>query len=424
LFIGGRFLGVIGWQMMQVALGWELYERTHSAFALGLVGLATALPVAVFALPAGHVADRYDRKAVLVWAQIFFAVASFSLAVISHFQGPIPLIYVILILRGTAQAFNNPARQALLPRLVPAGMLTNAVTWASSAFQSAAAIGPALGGFAVAIQGRASGAYVVSAVLFVVNLVTLLMMRGGRSTSSAPVAMQALVVPVGSPLAGGEGVQSEPPWRERERMTLESLVAGMRFVRETKVILAAITLDLFAVLLGGATALLPVFAKDILHVGPDGLGWLRAAPSVGALIIAIGIAHRPPMQRTGWTLLLSVAGFGIATIVFGLSRSYALSVVMLFALGGLDSISMVIRSTLVQLWTPDEMRGRVSAVNSVFIDMSNELGGFESGALAAIVGPVVAVVAGGIGTLVVVTGVAMAWPELRRLKEIEGVPSG
>jgi hypothetical protein len=201
-------------------------------------------------------------------------------------------------------------------------------------------------------------------------------------------------------------------------MTFESLIAGMRFVRDTKVILAAITLDLFAVLFGGATALLPIFAKDILQVGPTGLGWLRAAPSVGALLVMITIAHRPPMQRTGWTLILSVAGFGLATIVFGMSRSFLLSMSMLFILGGLDGISMVIRSTLVQLWTPDEMRGRVSAVNSVFIDMSNELGGFESGALAAAVGPIVAVVGGGIGTMIVVAGVAAKWPELRRLKTL------
>ena len=202
-------------------------------------------------------------------------------------------------------------------------------------------------------------------------------------------------------------------------MTLESLAAGMRYVRDTKVILAAITLDLFAVLLGGATALLPIFAKDILHVGPDGLGWLRAAPSVGALLVALGIAHRPAMKRTGGTLLVSVAGFGIATIAFGLSRSFTLSMVMLFVLGALDGISMIIRSTLVQVRTPDEMRGRVSSVNSVFIDMSNELGGFESGALAALVGPVTAVVAGGVGTIIVVSAVTAAWPELRQLGPLQ-----
>lgn len=377
--------------MLQVALGWELYERTHSALALGLVGLATALPVVILALPAGHLADRVDRKKILVWAQVAFIVGGAALAALSYWRGPIALVYAVLLGRGAAQAYNNPARQALLPQLVPPEIFGNAVTWASSAFQIAAVVGPGLGGIAIAVQGSATGTYVISTLLTVIYLAAILQIRGGRSTAA------------------------EADVRPREKMTLESLAAGMRFVRDTKVILAAITLDLFAVLLGGATALLPIFAKDILHVGADGLGWLRAAPSVGALIVAVTIAHRPAMRRTGLTLLLAVAGFGIATIVFGLSRSFWLSLVMLFVLGALDGISMIIRSTLVQLRTPDEMRGRVSAVNSVFIDMSNELGGFESGALAALVGPVTAVVAGGVGTVVVVGAVAAAWPQLRSL---------
>jgi MFS family permease len=379
--------------MLQVALGWELYERTHSALALGLVGLATALPVVILALPAGDLADRMDRKKILVWAQIAFIIAGLALAALSYWRGPVALVYAVLLARGAAQAYNNPARQALLPRLVSVETFGNAVTWASSAFQVAAVVGPGLGGIAIAVEGGATGTYIISTVLTVVYLWALIEIRGGAETAE---------------------VRTEP----REKMTIASLAAGVRFVRETKVILAAITLDLVAVLLGGATALLPIFAKDILHVGPDGLGWLRAAPSVGALLIAIGIAHRPAMRRTGPTLLLAVAGFGIATIVFGLSRSFWLSLLMLFTLGALDGISMIIRSTLVQLRTPDEMRGRVSAVNSVFIDMSNELGGFESGALAALVGPVTAVVAGGIGTVVVVAAVAGAWPELRRLGEL------
>jgi MFS family permease len=282
-----------------------------------------------------------------------------------------------------------------LPRLVPPEVFANAVTWSSSGFQTAAVVGPALGGLVIAIQHRATGAYIIDAVLTGVYLSMLIAIRGDHGQQGDSTSAHAL--------------------RPRERMTFKSLVAGMRFVMDTKVILAALTLDLFAVLFGGATALLPIFARDILHVGPEGLGWLRAAPSVGALIVMLTIAHRPPMQKTGWTLILAVAGFGIATIVFGLSRSFGLSMAMLMILGGLDGISMVIRGTLVQLWTPDEMRGRVSAVNSVFIDMSNELGGFESGALAAAVGPIVAVVGGGIGTIIVVAGVAWAWPELRRL---------
>ena len=380
--------------MLQVALGWELYERTGSALALGMVGLVTAIPVVLLALPAGHLADRADRKKIVIGAQIVFIMMSLSLAAVSWRAGPVFIVYAILLVRGVAQAYNNPARSALLPRLVPVEVFGNAVTWSSSAFQTAAVVGPAIGGLVIAIQHRATAAYVIDAILTSIYLVTLFAIRGDAAAKAeaGPFAL-----------------------RPNERMTLQSLAAGMRYVRDTKVILAALTLDLFAVLLGGATALLPIFAKDILHVGPEGLGWLRAAPSIGALLLMLAIAHRPPMRRTGWNLILSVVGFGIATIVFGLSRSFGLSIVMLFILGGLDGISMIIRATLVQLWTPDEMRGRVSAVNSVFIDMSNELGGFESGALAAAVGPVAAVVGGGIGTIIVVAGVAYAWPELRRL---------
>jgi MFS family permease len=385
--------------MLQVALGWELYERTHSALALGLVGLATALPVVILALPAGDLADRMERKRILIWAQVAFIIAGLALAALSYWKGPVVVIYAVLLGRGAAQAFNNPARQALLPQLLPANVFGNAVTWASSAFQVAAVVGPGLGGIAIAIEHSATGVYVISSVLTAVYLWALIEIRG-----------------IAGPQASDAALGSAP--KPREKMTLDSIAAGMRFVRETKVILAAITLDLFAVLLGGATALLPIFAKDILHVGPDGLGWLRAAPSVGALLIAVTFAHRPPMKRTGATLLFAVAGFGAATIVFGLSKSFWLSLAMLFVLGALDGISMIIRSTLVQLRTPDEMRGRVSAVNSVFIDMSNELGGFESGAVAALVGPVTAVVAGGVGTLVVVGSVALAWPQLRQLGPI------
>lgn len=390
-------LGVIGWQMLQIALGWEIYERTHSPLALGMVGLVTVIPVVVLALPAGHLSDRMDRMRIVLAAQIVFVSMSLSLAALSFWKGPIVLIFVILLVRGIAQAYNNPARSALLPRLVPTEAFGNAVTWASSGFQIAAVVGPALGGLVIALRHRATEAYIIDAILTSIYVAMLLGIRG-EFTAKAATGATAM--------------------KPQERMSMESLVAGMKFVRDTKVILAAITLDLFAVLFGGATALLPIFAKDILQVGPDGLGWLRAAPSIGALIVMITIAHRPPMQRTGWNLILAVTGFGIVTIVFGLSRSFLLSMAMLFILGGLDGISMIIRSTLVQLWTPDEMRGRVSAVNSVFIDMSNELGGFESGALAALVGPVVAVVGGGIGTILVVAGVAAKWPQLRNLRTL------
>ena len=380
--------------MLQVALGWEIYERTDSALALGLVGLVTVIPTILLALPAGHLADRMDRKKIVIGAQVVFILMSVALATLSWLVAPVALVYGVLLIRGVAQAYNNPARSALLPRLVPAEVFGNAVTWSSSAFQTAAVLGPAIGGLVIALTHSATGAYVIDAVLTSIYLTMLFAIRGDTA-----IRQESGVAALG----------------RREPMTLQSLAAGMRFVKDTKVILAALTLDLFAVLFGGATALLPIFAKDVLHVGPEGLGWLRAAPSIGSLLIMVSIAHRPPMQRTGWNLILAVAGFGVATIVFGLSHSFVLSLAMLCIAGALDGISMIIRGTLVQLWTPDEMRGRVSAVNSVFIDMSNELGGFESGALAAAVGPVAAVVGGGIGTIVVVAGVAYAWPELRKL---------
>ena len=382
--------------MLQVALGWEIYERTHSALALGLVGLVTAIPTIVLALPAGHLADKMDRKKIVIVGQIVFILMSLSLATLSWLVAPIALAYGVLLIRGIAQAYNNPARSALLPRLVPAEVFANAVTWSSSGFQTAAVVGPAVGGFVIALTHSATGAYLLDAVLTSIYLAMLFAIRGTTSDRGSRGAERGAL-------------------RPREKMTIESLAAGLRFVKDTKVILAALTLDLFAVLFGGATALLPIFAKDILQVGPDGLGWLRAAPSIGSLLLMLFIAHRRPMQNTGWSLILAVAGFGITTIIFGLSHSFVLSLAMLFLAGALDGISMIIRGTLVQLWTPDEMRGRVSAVNSVFIDMSNELGGFESGALAAAVGPVAAVVGGGIGTIVVVAGVAYAWPELRKL---------
>jgi MFS family permease len=333
-----------------------------------------------------------DRKNIVIAANLLFVMTSLSLAAVSHFVGPVALIFGIVLVSGIGQAYNNPARSALLPRLVPADVFANAVTWSSSAFQTAAVVGPAVGGFVIALEHRATAAYVLDAFMTAIYVLMLVAIRGDAGMRASATAL-----------------------KPREKMTLESLVAGMKFVKKTKVVLAALTLDLFAVLLGGATALLPIFAKDILHVGPNGLGWLRAAPSIGAMIVMVTIAHRPPMQKTGWTLIGAVAGFGICTVVFGLSRSFGLSMAMLFLLGGLDGISMIVRGTLVQLWTPDEMRGRVSAVNSVFIDMSNELGAFESGALAAAVGPVAAVVGGGIGTIIVVSAVARAWPELRSL---------
>jgi MFS family permease len=388
-YFAARTLLVIGEQSQMVAVGWEIYERTRSTLALGLIGLVVGFPVIALALPGGHLADNYDRRRLVVISSLFLAAATLGLAAVSHFHAPVLLTYVALFALGVASAFNYPARIALLPQIVPRETFASAVTWSSTAFLISAAIGPALGGIIIATTGSATAVYLLDAALAIAFIFLILGIRGKQRIESS------------------------------ERMSRESLAAGFRFVRETKIILAAITLDLFAVLFGGATALLPVFAKDILHVGADGLGWLRAAPSVGALLMAILVAHLPPMRRAGRKLFLSVAGFGIATIIFGFSKSFALSLAMLFALGALDAISMVIRSTLVQVRTPDAMRGRVSAVNGMFVDTSNELGGFESGAVAALVGPVASVVAGGVGTLLVVVAIMRKWPQLARLDSLQ-----
>jgi len=385
-FLTGRLAASMGSQMIDVAIGWELYERTNRALALGFVGLVQVLPIILLALPAGHVADRFDRKRVAIASLLLLIAASLALAVISFTVAPIPLIYVTLFAIGVALAFHRPAVAALLPQLVPPEKFANAVTWNSVGWQLASVIGPALGGLVIAWRHRAGAVYLIDAGLMLVFVICLTRVRGQQLA------------------------------RAREAVTIRSLLGGVRFVWHTKVILAAITLDLFAVLFGGATTLLPIFAKDILHVGAEGFGWLRAAPSIGAVIVAILLLGRPPMRRAGKSLLLAVAGFGIETIVFGFSRSFPLSLLMLILAGGLDMISVVVRQTLVQLRTPDDMRGRVSAVNSVFIDTSNELGGFESGASAALFGPIVSVVGGGIVTVLVVTAVAVAWPELRGMR--------
>jgi MFS family permease len=382
----GQFIAILGEQMVGVAIGWELYERTRSALALGLVGLVQVIPVILLSLPAGHVADRFNRLRIAIATQLALALCSLGLALLSLTQGQLVLIYACLLLIGVARAFNNPASASLLPQTVPPEVFTNAATWESSTWQLAAVAGPALGGLVIAVQGSATLVYVFNAVAAIVCTLLLATIRGQRTSQQAA-----------------------------EEATLPALAAGIRFVLRTKVLLAAITLDLFAVLLGGATALLPIFARDILQVGPTGLGWLRAAPSLGAVLMAIALAYMPPLSKAGATLLWAVAGFGAATIVFGLSRSFALSLGMLGLLGALDNISVVIRGTLLLTQTPDMMRGRVSAVNSVFIGASNELGGFESGLAAALLGPIVAVVGGGVGTILVVTAVALIWPEMRRL---------
>jgi MFS family permease len=390
----GNVLASVANQMLHVALGWELYQRTNDAAALGFVGLVQFLPVVLLSLPAGHAADRYNRKVLLTGAQGLMALASLGLAALSAWQGPVFLVYPCVLLVGLSQACSAPARWALLPQLVPERALSNAITWSTGGWQVASLIGPVLGGLVVELTGRAVDTYVLAAGCSLVAAVVLLPIR------------------------------PQPGQRSSQGASLQSLLAGIQFVWSTKLILATITLDLFAVLLGGAVALLPLYARDILHVGPAGLGWLQTAPSIGAILMAVALAHRPPLRRAGRALLWSVAGFGVATVVFGLSRNFVLSFVMLALTGALDNVSMVVRGTLVQLLTPDAMRGRVSAVNSIFISSSNELGAFESGITARLFGPVVSVVAGGIGTLLVVAGVMVLWPEVLRLGPLDRPTEG
>lgn len=386
LLMIGVLVAQLGQQMVTVALGWELYTRTGSALVLGGVGLAQVIPIIVLSLPAGHIVDHTSRKRVLILSEIALALGSLGLAALSFGHGALVLIYGCLVLLGAAQAFSSPASSALIAQIIPEHVFANAMTWRSSTSQLSSVLGPAAGGLLVAALHGASWVYVINAV--------------------ATLLFTLLLVPI------QVRYQMRPVAAER---TLDSLAEGIRFLLRTPVILAAITLDLFAVLLGGATTLEPVFAQSILHVGPEGLGWMRAASSIGALCMALLLAYRPPFTRAGRSLLLAVAAFGLVTIGFGLSRSFWITLLMLFLLGGFDNVSVVIRSTLLMVRTPNELRGRVGAVNWLFISSSNQLGGFESGLTAQLLGPVTSVVAGGVGTLLVVLVVALHWPEMRRL---------
>ena len=386
-YIAGRSFALLGRQMLGVAIGWQIYDRTSSTLALGLVGLVQIVPVFALALRAGHSIDRRNRRDLAIVANVAVALCAAALAAISHTRAPIWTIYPTLFLLGAASAFEGPATAALLAQLVPAEHFGNANAWRSTTAQLAATIGPAIAGALIAVAGSATRVYLLDAILggvFTIVLATL-----PRPPTPAP-----------RPLAA------------RDRHELR---AGLRFVFSTELLLSAITLDLFAVLLGGATALLPVFARDVLHVGASGLGWLRAAPSLGALVMALATTRLPPWRHAGRALLVTVAGFGLATLGFGLSRSFALSMVFLALTGLFDNVSAVIRMTLEQLVTPDRLRGRVSAVHYVFIGLSNEMGEFESGATAWLLGPVGSVLLGGLGTLLVVALVAWRWPALRRL---------
>jgi len=389
LYLIGRFVASLGQQMLTVAVGWELYERTSSALALGLVGLTQMLPMVLFTLPAGHVADNHERKRIIVLMNLAIAGATLGLTVSSALGAHVGWTYLCLFVAGTARTFLWPASSAFLPHLVSRRDFPRAVAWSSGSFQLSSVAGPAVGGALIALTHHAAPVYAINTAAALICLTLISFVRRSHTVAA------------------------------REKMTGSNLVVGFQFVFASPIILGTITLDLFAVLLGGATALLPVYAKDILGAGPTGLGFLQAALPLGSLLCALVLAHRPPLQKAGRAMLLAVAGFGLATIGFGCSRWFWLSFLMLFACGALDNISVVVRHTLVQLLTPDEKRGRVSAVNSLFIGTSNELGGFESGLVAYWLGPVFSVVSGGVGTILVVLAVAFIWPEIRKYGRLD-----
>jgi len=372
----------IGMGAQGLAIGWEIYQRTGQPLALGLAGGIQAIPMILLSLPAGYLADRFERRTVIVLCLLGAGCCSLGLAWVSFTHSPIQWMYLLLLLDATMMTLQRPASSAILPTLTPPELFENTMKWRSSLDQISAVAGPALGAFIIVWSIPFAYAINAAFALIFIGLLSSVRLRPSPSAAGAP--------------------------------SLATLAAGVHFVWERKALLAAISLDLFAVLLGGAVYLLPIYARDILRVGAYGLGWLRAAPAVGAFCMAILLAHLPPMRRAGRTMLAAVAGFGLATICFGLSRNFWLSWAMLFLTGAMDNVSVVVRHTLVQLLTPDHMRGRVSAVNSIFIGSSNEIGGLESGLVAQYFTPTISVVGGGIGTLVVVILWALAFPRLRR----------
>jgi MFS family permease len=396
--------------MVGVALGWELYERTGDPFALGLMGLFEVIPVLLLSLPAGHLSDHASRRKIVIITKSILLLCSLALAVLSATAGAIWMYYVCILCIGIARAYQNPASSNLIQLTVPRDLLPSAITWHSNAWQLASALGPAVGGGLLALINPLPG----SGATTITPWVPL--------PSGVPNAVLVYLLDAVFGLAFVAAVASirgKEEIRPRTSATWDSVKEGLRFLRHSPILLSAITLDLFAVLFGGAVALLPVFAKDVLHVGPRGLGIMNAMPSLGAVVAALWLAHRPPFRRAGMTLMLSVAGFGAATIVFGLSQLFWLSLAMLFLMGALDGISVVIRSTLLLVRVPDVMRGRVAAVNSIFVGASNELGAFESGVASRFFGVIPATVGGGIITILVVIAVAFVWPQLRELGAIQ-----
>jgi MFS family permease len=387
-FLVSRTASTLAYQMLAVAIGWHAYYITHSTFFLGLIGLFQFIPMFLLTLPVGHVADKYNRRMIAITCQIAETVfvAALALSTMTGHTGKLVLLGVITIL-AAARSFEGPSMQALMPALVGESAFPRAAAWSAATFQAASIIGPAVGGLLYAVSPEA--VYFTSAFMLL--------------SSGAALSF----------------VRHEHPAKKSGPINLTSIFAGIHFIFSRPVILGSISLDLFAVLLGGATALLPVYADKILFVGPLGLGILRAAPAVGALLISFYLARRPVKRTAGRTMFTAVIIFGFATIAFALSKSFLISLISLVVLGGADVFSVVIRSSLVQIGTPDNMRGRVSAVNSLFIGTSNQLGEFESGVTAAWFGTVPAVLIGGIGTLIVAGLWMTLFPGLLKMDKMD-----
>ncbi|MGA7560667.1 MAG: MFS transporter [Terriglobales bacterium] len=389
-----RFFIVVALEMQSVAVGWQVYEITKRPLDLGYVGLAQFAPGFVLFLVAGHAADLLDRRKLLMWCYVGYGLCSALLLAIS-WRAPqsVHLIYAVLVLVGVSRSFSFPVSRAILPHLVPEEHFSNAVAWNASTGQVANIAGPAIGGIAYALFRGPQGVYAIALTISILSVLLTLRIH------LLPTSLER------------EMAQKEP-------VSLRTVLAGFRFIHKKKLILGSISLDMFAVLLGGAKALLPIYARTILHIGPWGLGLLRSAPGAGAALMAIVVAHRPIHRRAGPTMLFAVAAFGLFTIVFGISRSLILSLAALFLTGAADMVSVIIRATLIQVATPDEMRGRVNAVDMLFIGASNQLGEFESGLTAQWFGTVPAVVLGGVGTLVVIATWTWLFPELRKADQL------
>jgi MFS family permease len=386
-FWGSRILSSTSFQMLSVAIGWQMYELTQDAFDLGLVGLAQFLPMVLLTLIVGHVADRFDRRRIVFICQ-FIEAAIALLLLLGNQAGWLGRVQILLAaaILGACRAFEGPSSSSLLPQLVPKAVLQQAISWSTSAGQTAQILGPSLGGLLFGL-GPFSVYLTAAIALTIAGILTFL-------------------------------IRVERQERKQEPLSMQSLFMGMEFVFRNKIILGTLSLDLFVVLLGGATALLPIFAQDILHTGAWGLGLMRSAPAVGALLMSIILAYYPLRRAAGPVLFVALAIFGMATMLFALSTNLYVSLVALSLIGASDVVSVVIRSTLVQLHTPDEMRGRVNAVNSLFIGTSNQLGEFESGVLASMVGAVPAAFFGGVGTLAVAGLWMYLFPSLRRLRSL------